>query len=370
MKKKIVFILWILVMIIGLILQAVKNVSAKTVPVINSQCAVLMERHSGRVLYEKNAHTQRPVASISKIMTAIIAIEEGYLDEYIEISEAATRQVGSSLYLKKGDKVKLIDLIYGLLLRSGNDAAYAISEGVAGSVSNFVYLMNEKAKALGLKNTVFENPSGLDEDSKNLSTAYDFALITRYAMDNPIYRKINNTSVHQAESLNGERYTWYNKHRLINNHDYVVGGKTGYTRLAKRTLVSVGKKDDLELIVVTLNGVNDWQEHLDLLQYGFEEYKLVTLLRKGLFEVKELNQIFYLDDKIVYPIREDELNQFRFFIDVNDYQRYYLHLVKDGEILLTKEIYLYDKSYSVLDNSFTIRDLGEELMRTFRDVFW
>lgn len=370
MKKKIILIFWILVMIIGLIFLFVKNVSAQSIPTINSQCAVLIESHSGRVLYEKNAHLQRPVASISKIMTAIIAIEEGYLEEYIEISEEATRQVGSSLYLKKGDKLKLIDLIYGLLLRSGNDAAYAIGEGVAGSVSNFVYLMNEKAKELGLKNTVFENPSGLDEDSKNLSTAYDFALITRYAMNNPIYRKINNTSVYHAESLNGERYTWYNKHRLINKYDFVIGGKTGYTRLAHRTLVSVGKKADLELIVVTLNGVNDWEEHLALLNYGFKEYEMVTLLRKGLFEVKELNKIFYLDDKIAYPLREEEVNQYRFFIDVDNHERYYLHLIKDGEILLTKEIYPYDKSYSVLDNSFTILDLGEELMRTIRDILW
>ena len=230
---------------------------------------VLMESHTKRVLYEKNAHIQRPVASISKIMTAIIAIENVNLDDYVVVSKEATEQIGSSLYLRLGEEITIRDLLYGLMLRSGNDAAYLIAEYVGGNIDNFVYLMNEKAKELGLRNSTFENPSGLDEDSKNISTAYDMALITKYAMDNPLFRKITNTIRYRAQTKDGTIYLWHNKHRLINRYDYIIGGKTGYTKLAKRTLVSVGNKDDLELIVVTLNSGDDWNDHLGYLTMVF-----------------------------------------------------------------------------------------------------
>ncbi len=366
MKKS--FFLFISILFFLLTITITKGQTEITV---DSQCAVLLERQSGRVLYEKNGHEQRPIASISKIMTAIIAIENEYLDEYVTISKEATKQIGSSLYLKEGEKIKLRDLIYGLMLRSGNDAAYAIAEHVSGNIDDFVYLMNEKAKELGLHNTVFENPSGLDEVNKNISTAYDFAVITGYAMDNPLFRVINNTSRHRAETLSGKIYLWTNKHKLINRYDHIIGGKTGFTKLAKRTLVTVGKKNNLELVVVTLNGGNDWNDHLNLLNYGFKEYEYLTLLDNGIFEVKELERIFYLDDKIAYPIKDEELNDYRFMIDVDDQtKKYYLHLVYKDEIVLTKEIWEYDKTHSVLKNSYTIEDFWMGIKEFVRELLW
>ncbi|HEY8364313.1 MAG TPA: D-alanyl-D-alanine carboxypeptidase family protein [Haloplasmataceae bacterium] len=338
---------------------------------VSAECAVLIERQTQRILYSKAAHKQRPVASISKIMTAIIAIENAHLNDYVTISKEATKQVGSSLYLPEGTQIKLRDLLYGLMLRSGNDAAYAIAEHVFGNVSTFVHYMNEKAKELGMFNSTFENPSGLDEESVNISTAYDMALLTKYAMDNPLFREINNTSRHKAETKDGMVYLWYNKHRLINHYDYIIGGKTGYTKLAKRTLVSVGKKDNLELIVVTLNSSDDWNDHLRLFDYGFKEYEMVTLLEKGIFESKELDKIFYVDDKIVYPVKDEELNQFKFVIDVDDLNRKtYLLLVNDKRVMLKKEIYLYDTTHSVLNDSFTIKDLWKGIILFIRELFW
>lgn len=364
MKK---VISYLLLLIIFILILSTKHVEAKIG--VSAQCAVLMESHTKRVLYEKEPHLQRSVASISKIMTAIIAIENKNLDDYILVSKKATEQIGSSLYLKEGEEITLRDLIYGLMLRSGNDAAYLIAEHVGGSIENFVYLMNEKAKSLGMYNSIFENPSGLDEDSKNISTAYDMALITKYAMDNPLFREINNTSTYRAKTKDGNVYVWHNKHRLINRYDYIIGGKTGFTKQAKRTLVSVGNKNNLELIVVTLNGGDDWNDHLNLFNYGFSEFDLYTLMKKGIFEVKELNKIFYLDDKLVYPMKKEEYNQFKIFIEYDE-KNAYLLLVKDEEVFLRKEIKEYDKNSSVLKDSITIEDIWRGMIFMVREIFW
>ena len=155
---------------------------------ISSQCGILMEQSTGRVLYEKCPNDQMYIASITKILTTIVAIENADLDAWVEVSENVTQQVGSALYLTLGDQVKLIDLLYGLMLRSGNDAAMAIAEFVGEDEEGFVKMMNEKAQEIGMTNSVFQNPSGLDETTYNLSTAKDMALVMQYAMNNPIFR--------------------------------------------------------------------------------------------------------------------------------------------------------------------------------------
>ncbi len=366
--KKICFM--IVSLLVSLFLLNI-NVGSEEKLTVSAQSAVLLEGYSGRILYEKNSNEQRPIASISKIMTALVAIENARLDDYVTISKQATLQVGSSLYLKQGDKITLNDLLYGLMLRSGNDAAYAIAESVAGNVDMFVQLMNEKAKDLGLKNTTFENPSGLDEDNRNISTAYDMALIAKNAMENPLFREINNTSNYKATTLDGKIYSWTNKHKLIKGYDFVIGGKTGYTKLAKRTLVSVAQKENMELIAVTLNDSNDWEDHLKLFDYGFQSYDLKTLMPKGIFEVKQLNQIFYLEDKIVYPLTIDETNDFKFVIDVNEENgKSYLLLIKDNRIMLKREIKKYDVSNSSLSDSFTIMDVWDGIITFMRELLW
>lgn len=236
-------------------------------PGVSANNAVLMEQSSGRVLYNKQAHEQRPIASITKIMTAIVAIESGKMNETVTVSDRAIHAIGSSIYLEKGEKIKLKDLVYGLMLRSGNDAAVAISEHVGGSVEGFVHLMNKKAKWLGMTNTSFANPHGLDADN-HYSTAYDMALLMCYAMDNEVFRQVTETKIYKAED--GD-YVWRNKHKLLTSlYQHTIGGKTGYTSTAGRTLVTVAEKDGMELIAVTLNAPDDWRDHTGLFEWGFK----------------------------------------------------------------------------------------------------
>ncbi|HAX74028.1 MAG TPA: D-alanyl-D-alanine carboxypeptidase [Firmicutes bacterium] len=276
------------------------NISAKA---ISSECGILVEQVTGRVLFEKCADQQKYIASITKIMTAIIAVEEGDLDGWVEISENATLQVGSSLYLKQGDKVKLIDLIYGLMLRSGNDSAMAIAEEIGGSEEEFVKMMNEKAKELGMTNSVFQNPSGLDETTYNLSTAADMAKVMRYAMNHPVFREVVGTKVHKTQSEGGVPYVWQNKHKLVTGYyEYAIGGKTGFTKQARRTLVTSAQKDGLELVVVTLTAGDDWNDHMSLFNMGFDNYELKTVIPAGFLNVDPTvsdSKLFIKQDAIV-----------------------------------------------------------------------
>ncbi len=280
----------------------------KQVEAFSGECGVLVEQVTGRVLFEQCGDEQKYIASITKVMTAILAIEEGQLDTWVEISENATYQVGSSLYVKQGDRLKLMDLIYGLMLRSGNDAAMAIAEHVSGSEEEFVKLMNDKVKELGLQNTVFQNVSGLDETTFNLSSAYDMALIMRHAMNNPIFREIAGTKEHQATSDEGCTYVWHNKHKLVTGYyEDAIAGKTGFTKKARRTLITSAARDNLELVVVTLNDGNDWQDHTSLFEYGFSEYELKHVLAKGDLQLNDENvtKSLFVEDDVYVTLKKD-----------------------------------------------------------------
>ena len=265
--------------IVALILFFILPLNLKAITV-SAECAILMDQNSKRILYEKNIHKVKSVASISKIMTAILAIESGKLKDMVVIGDEIDGAYGSAIYIKKGEQMSLLDLVYGLMLRSGNDAALAIAKHVSGSVDEFVKLMNEKAKEVGMKNTVFNNPSGLDNEDGdgNFSTAYDMALLASYAMDNETYRKITATKRHVVKT-NMNVYEWINKNRLLSLYKYATGGKTGFTEKAKRTLVTTASKDNFDLVAVTLNDGNDFQDHQTLFEYAFNNYKNYQLLR-------------------------------------------------------------------------------------------
>lgn len=283
---------------------------------VSAQSAILMEQSSGRVLYDKNANKPMRIASITKIMTAILAIESGKMNEWVKVSEKAVHTEGSSIYLIPGEKIKLEDLVYGLMLRSGNDAAVAISEHVGGSLDGFVYLMNQKAEEIGMKNTHFANPHGLDDHENHLSTAYDMALLTRYAMNNEVYEKISGTKVHKAPHPT-EKWDrkWKNKNRLLTElYSYTTGGKTGYTKRAKRTLVTTATKNELDLIAVTLNGPDDWNDHIQMYETGFNTYRLVEVLPKGkIAQVKDkfYKKKVYVKHSFDYPVTSKEKKQFK-----------------------------------------------------------
>lgn len=272
---------------------------------VSGQHAVLMEETTGRVIFEKRAHERQPVASITKVMTAIVALEYGTLSDKVKVSERAVHTGGSSIYLEQGEKISLEDLLYGLMLRSGNDASVAIAEHIGASVEGFVYLMNEKAHYLGMTNTHFMNPHGLDEEG-HYSSAYDIALLMRYAMQNEIFEKISSTKVYRSKNW---MYSWYNKNKLLTQlYEPCTGGKTGFTKKAGRTLVTTASKDGLSLIVVTLNAPDDWRDHMALYEHGFENYEMVKLEEKGerILPVKGTFLSGWVHEDIVYPLEKRE----------------------------------------------------------------
>lgn len=284
------------------------TVSASGGPNVSARNAVLIEQSTGRILYEKKAHEPRLIASITKIMTAIIAIESGKLDKTVTVSKNAVHTEGSSIYLEKGEKIKLKDLVYGLMLRSGNDAAVAIAEYIGGSTEGFSHLMNEKAAWIGMQNSSFDNPHGLDSEF-HYSTAYDMALLMKHAMDNDIFREISGTKWYKSEN---RTYSWKNKNKLLTAYyEYCTGGKTGYTRAAGRTLVSSAHKDGMDLIVVTLNAPDDWNDHQALFDWGFENFKLETLQKEGKLPEEWIfdEQSAYFPETQKYPLTKEEVER-------------------------------------------------------------
>ena len=238
--------------------------------------AILMEAESGRVLYEQNAHEERLIASITKLMTALVALESGHdLEETVTVGEACTRAEGSSLYLRPGEEISLKGLLYGVMLRSGNDAALAVAEHCGGSVEEFVGRMNEKAAQLGMVNSHFANPNGLNAEG-HYSSAYDMALLARACLENEALAEIAAT---KSATVDGRVLTNHNK--LLWQYEGCIGLKTGYTEKAGRTLVSAARRGGMTLIAVTLNDPDDWRDHTALLDYGFSTYAPVTLTEEG-----------------------------------------------------------------------------------------
>ncbi|WP_080845399.1 D-alanyl-D-alanine carboxypeptidase family protein [Cytobacillus gottheilii] len=305
----------ILMITLTFLLMNVPHKAAAAISV-SASSAILMEQDSGRVLYGKEANTKRRIASITKIMTAILAVESDKLDEMVKVSGNAIRAEGSSIYLQEGEKIKLEDLVYGLMLRSGNDAAVAIAEHIGGSLEGFVFLMNQKAEEIGMINTHFENPHGLDDHENHHSTAYDMAILTRYAMENEMYQKISGTKVHKAPNPNESwDRVWNNKNRLLTQlYDHTTGGKTGYTKRAKRTLVTTAEKDGLELIAVTLNGPDDWNDHIQMYETAFKTYESVKVLSEGIIketDEKQYKNKIYLKSDYNYPVTAEEKENFK-----------------------------------------------------------
>ncbi|MBU9724010.1 MULTISPECIES: D-alanyl-D-alanine carboxypeptidase family protein [Bacillaceae] len=301
-----------LTMIFILVFNILPNYSdAATFPGdVSARGSILIEQESGRVLFEKQAHTPMRIASITKIMTAILAIESGQLDEWVTVSKNAEGTEGSSLYLVAGEKIKLRDLVYGLMLRSGNDSAVAIAEHVGGSLEGFVTMMNQKREELGMINSAFANPHGLDDHEEHYSTAYDMAILTKYALELDEYREIASTKSYTSKNKAGSVRSWHNKNRLLTQlYKHSTGGKTGYTKRAKRTLVSTANKDEMDLIAVTINAPSDWNDHISLFEWGFNTFKHSTLVKQGVIEVEDefYQEKITAEYSFEYPLAEEEV---------------------------------------------------------------
>ena len=311
---------------------------------LNSRSCIVLDRQSKYILYGKNEKNKVKMASTTKIMTAIVVIENANLDETVEISKKAASTGGSRLGLKTGDKITINHLLYGLMLRSGNDAAVALAECTAGSIPDFAILMNNKAKELGLENTNFETPHGLDSDN-HYTTAYELALLTDYALKNSTFSQIVGTRNYTI-NINGYPKNLTNTNELLGNLNGVYGVKTGFTNGANRCLVTACKRGDIDIICVVLGADTKnfrTQDSIKLIEYAFNTYTYINVrdkisdyfnnwvannkdnffIEKGTSQNIEL--IYSPLEKPIIPIKKSDIDNMQIFVDVNTYLQAPIH---------------------------------------------
>ncbi len=242
---------------------------------VSAHSAILMDKDTGEVLYEKNPDEKSLIASTTKIMTALVTLKYGNLEDIVEVPREAVGIEGSSMYLTEGEQLRVEDLLHGLMLSSGNDAAVALALYVSGSIEDFAELMNREGEELGLLGAHFANPNGLDSE-ENYATARDLGLLASAALENPDFLRIVSAKTYQCE---GHAMTNHNK--LLWQYDGAVGVKTGFTKKAGRILVGGAERNGRTLVSVTINAPDDWQDHKSMLDYGFSQYTEELLLEEG-----------------------------------------------------------------------------------------
>lgn len=306
---------------------------------LNTKAIVVSDMDSGRIFYEKNKDEKRLIASTTKVATAITAIENGNLEDVVEAGNEVLKMYGSNIYIEKNERMLLLDLLYGLMMRSGNDAAVVIAKHVGGSEEKFIRMMNDKAKELGMSNTIYNNPHGLDDDTKNYSTAFDLAKMYSYAYKNKTFRAIAGTKEYKTKS-DKKSYLWINRTKILKMYDKATGGKTGYTPDAGRVLVSSASNKDLNLVAASFNSIYDYDLHIHLYEEIFSKYKNYTLFDKDKFKLDNLGdkKRAYIKNSIIYPLTVDEYKDINIKIDLNKNKN-----LKTGDEIGTIHVYLKDK---------------------------
>lgn len=289
---------------------------------LTAKSAIVMDARTGKVLYARDAESKRYPASTTKMMTLIVALEHGNLDEMVTTSQNASSTEGSSLWLSTGEQLRLMDMLYGIMLISGNDATVAVAEHISGSVEKFAKLMTEKAHAIGATNTNFTNSSGLP-DPNHITTAHDLAKIAAYGYKNPIFSQIVSTQkkIIPWPGKDHDREL-YNENKMLWLFDGGNGVKTGYTDAAGRCLVSAAKRNDIQLVAVVLDSDRMWDDSIALLDYGFQQLQPMTLFNKGdilktvkVTDGKSDAVKLITNDNMIVPISSDDKEQFRTIID-------------------------------------------------------
>ena len=301
-KRRLLFLYFFCSIFILSFLLIPQNTFASNEISINAAGAVLIEKSTGRILFSKNKDTQMPMASCTKIVTAITVIDNTDLNNMISIPKQAVGIEGSSIYLKEGELLTVKELLYGLMLRSGNDSAVALAIHVGGSLENFASLMNEKAKSIGAYNSNFVTPHGLDAKN-HYTTPYDLAMITAYALNDTTFSEIVNSKAAKiGDKSRGNERILYNKNKLLNNYEFADGVKTGFTKKAGRCFVGSATKEGMQLIGVVLNCGQMFEETQKMLEYGFKNFCLKTVVPK--------NKIFKINhkDKTLYLKSQNEIN--------------------------------------------------------------
>ena len=301
---------------------------------LSARAATLYVPEIDRFIYSNNSDQRLPMASTTKIMTALIALEECEGDEVIVIDDESVGIEGSSAYLRAGDKLTMEELAYALLLQSANDAAVAIARHIGGSTEAFADIMNERAQALGLSDTHFENPHGLDS-SEHYTTAHDLAKIAAAALKNPKFKEI--ASTYKKSFITEERSrTYVNHNKLLNMYDGCVGVKTGFTKKSGRCLVGAAERDGLTLISVTLDAPSDWADHKNMLDYGYERLEKISFAEPSEYEYDipvidgVADSVLVKNEELASLIREKGGSDFESHVKLS---RFVVAPVREGDIL-------------------------------------
>ncbi len=304
MFKRFLALFCCLLLFPSLSVSATQILKSPPPPSLSAESAVLIEARDGKILCEKNAHERMAMASTTKIMTALVAVEHGKLDRVVSVSADAVGVEGSSIYLYAGEKMTLCDLLAAMLLESANDAAAAIAIEVGGSIELFCNMMNEKAAELGLEDTNFKNPHGL-YDEEHYTTAYELALIAKEVLKTEVIKKIVATKKMTVEPIEGSIRVLYNHNKLLSMYEGATGVKTGFTKKSGRCLVGSAMRDGLELITVTLNAPDDWNDHKCLFDFGFENFSVIRIAKKG--EVCHMQGIMGGEQQEIPLVYENDL---------------------------------------------------------------
>jgi D-alanyl-D-alanine carboxypeptidase (penicillin-binding protein 5/6) len=284
-------------------------------PELNATAAILINGRTGEVLWGKEIDRRMHPASTTKIMTAILLLENASLDEIATVSSQAACTSGSSLYLTEGQSISITDLLFAIMIHSANDAAVVAAEHVAGSIPAFAAMMNQKALQAGARYSQFVNPHGLTE-SGHLTTAYDLAMIARYAMKNPLFRQIVATESYPISWSEGEGRLLLNKNSLLGRYEGILGIKSGYTVEAQRTFVAAAERNGMELIAVVLQskGSGVWEDAEVLLDYGFDHFAVVEAVKKG--EVLATSPVRYGGDAFLEAAEDFSFTRLKGPVDV------------------------------------------------------
>ena len=314
------------------------------IPFSVNATSVVMDMDSKRVLSGSAENETKLIASTTKILTAMVVINNTDIKNIVTVDENVLKSFGSGIYIEIGEKISVEDLLYGLLLRSGNDAAIALACYVGGSMEGFSILMNSLASSIGMTNSNFINASGLENEKGdgNTSTAKDMAILMSYAMQNEIFKRITSTK-HHIVKTNYKTYDWYNKNKLLSMYKYTTGGKTGFTKKAYRTLVTSASKDNKNLVVVTLDEANDFDKHKYLYETTFKKYKKVKVVDASTFLKSEGLKV---NKDIDMLLSDDEIEKVEVDVVYTDdvtNRVGYVNVSLNDVVYYKEDIYLYDK---------------------------
>lgn len=297
---------------------------------------VVMDADSGRIIYSKNKSERKLIASTTKIMTTIIALENASLNDVLKVGNEIKTVNGSMIYVKENEKFTVNDLLHGLMLQSGNDAAMVIASKIM-QYDNFIASMNLKAHKLGMDNTTFENPHGLNDNTKNYSTAEDMSKLMRYAIKNKDFINITSTKKYKVGN-----YIWYNKNKLLSEYKYLISGKIGYTKASGQVYVSAAKKDNKTLIITSIDESDKFNLHKNLYEKYFEEYERYKILDKNTFSFKVKNKNhdhYFIKNDFNMLLTKEEIKKLKINVDLNENNNF-VNIYLNNNLIHSEKLYI------------------------------